>query len=160
VPSFAGTHVRNAATVGGNLALARDRRLESDLATVLMGAGATVEFVPLHSCADDSKSQCVSRLLPLLTVYRNRSVHVQCDLQCCQLQSGAAQLSAEQPVEAEQFASVCYISHIIVFYCDGLHTAGVHRLRTSCRSQLMSSFWCWACPSRASRSTTCSGPTR
>ena len=54
---LAGTHVRNAATVGGNLVLARDRRLESDLATVLMGSGATVEFVPLHSCADDSTSK-------------------------------------------------------------------------------------------------------
>jgi xanthine dehydrogenase iron-sulfur cluster and FAD-binding subunit A len=66
VPSLAGTHVRNAATVGGNLALARDRRLESDLATVLMGAGATVEFVPLHSCADAATTKCGSRLLPLL----------------------------------------------------------------------------------------------
>lgn len=54
---LAGTHVRNAATVGGNLVLARDRRLESDLATVLMGAGAAVEFVPLLSCADDSKAK-------------------------------------------------------------------------------------------------------
>lgn len=53
----AGTHVRNAATVGGNLVLARDQHLESDLATVLMGAGATVDFVPLHSCADASKSK-------------------------------------------------------------------------------------------------------
>ena len=53
----AGTHVRNAATIGGNLALARDRHLESDLATVLMGAGAEVECVPLRSCADASSAR-------------------------------------------------------------------------------------------------------
>lgn len=39
----AGTHVRSAATVGGNLALSLQRRLESDLVTVLMGSGAKVE---------------------------------------------------------------------------------------------------------------------
>ena len=83
---FAGTHVRNAATVGGNLVLARVRRLESDLATVLMGAGATVQFVPLHSCADASTSKCGSWLLPLLMIRRSGSLHVQCELQCCQNQ--------------------------------------------------------------------------
>ena len=39
----AGTHVRNAATVGGNLALAVRRGLESDLVTVLIGARAQVQ---------------------------------------------------------------------------------------------------------------------
>ena len=37
-----GQHVRGAATVGGNLALARNRRLESDLAPLLLAAGARV----------------------------------------------------------------------------------------------------------------------
>lgn len=58
----AGTHVRNAATVGGNLALARQRHLESDLTTVLMGAGATVRFVDLASCADVGAARCVRTL--------------------------------------------------------------------------------------------------
>ena len=40
--SGAGQHVRGAATVGGNLALARNRRLESDLAPLLLAAGARV----------------------------------------------------------------------------------------------------------------------
>lgn len=34
--------MRGAATVGGNLALARNRRLESDLAPLLLAAGARV----------------------------------------------------------------------------------------------------------------------
>lgn len=38
---IAGSHVRQAGTVGGNLALARSKGLESDLATALMGWGAT-----------------------------------------------------------------------------------------------------------------------
>lgn len=44
--------MRNAATIGGNLALARQRRLESDLATVLMGAGATVGYVELTASSN------------------------------------------------------------------------------------------------------------
>lgn len=54
MPLGPGTHVRNAATVGGNLALARERRLESDLATVLMGAGASVLFLDLAVAAGAS----------------------------------------------------------------------------------------------------------
>ena len=47
-----GTHVRSAATVGGNLALAvRARPLESDLVTVLIGARARVQV----SNADGSR---------------------------------------------------------------------------------------------------------
>lgn len=42
VNSSTGTHVRSAATVGGNLALSLQRALESDLVTVLMGCGAKV----------------------------------------------------------------------------------------------------------------------
>ncbi|KAK9918869.1 hypothetical protein WJX75_007680 [Coccomyxa subellipsoidea] len=40
---IAGNQVRAAATVGGNLVLTRDRGLESDLATLLMAAGAEVQ---------------------------------------------------------------------------------------------------------------------
>ena len=47
-----------------------------------------------------------------------------------------------------------------MLYGDLLHTAGVHRLRTFCRTKVMSSFWCWACPSRLSSSTMCSVRTR
>lgn len=36
---IAGAHVRNAATVGGNLVLARERCLPSDVATLLVAAG-------------------------------------------------------------------------------------------------------------------------
>ncbi len=38
---IAGAHVRQAGTVGGNLVLAKRQRLESDLATALLGWGAT-----------------------------------------------------------------------------------------------------------------------
>ena len=51
MPLGPGTHVRDAASVGGNLALARERRLESDLATVLMGAGASVRSLDLAGAA-------------------------------------------------------------------------------------------------------------
>lgn len=57
----AGTHVRNAATVGGNLALARGRRLESDLATVLMGAGSTVKYLEVGSSGDIGDARCAMR---------------------------------------------------------------------------------------------------
>lgn len=38
---IAGAHVRQAGTVGGNLVLAKRQHLESDLATALLGWGAT-----------------------------------------------------------------------------------------------------------------------
>lgn len=47
----AGTHVRNAATIGGNLVLARSQGLESDVATLLAGWGASV-----HANSPGSKS--------------------------------------------------------------------------------------------------------
>lgn len=70
---LAGTHVRNAATVGGNLALSRERGLESDLATVLMGAGATTTLVELESCADARKARCV--LLSTIVVHSTVMQH-------------------------------------------------------------------------------------
>lgn len=51
-----GTHVRSAASLGGNIALGRLKDLESDVITVFMGAGASVEVVNKFSnrsaCAD------------------------------------------------------------------------------------------------------------
>lgn len=46
--------MRGAATVGGNLALARNRRLESDLAPLLLAAGARVTLASADGlrCAD------------------------------------------------------------------------------------------------------------
>ena len=46
--------MRGAATVGGNLALARNRRLESDLAPLLLAAGACVTLATADGmrCAD------------------------------------------------------------------------------------------------------------
>ena len=41
----AGTHVRSAATLGGNIALGRLRALESDVITVFMAAGASIQVV-------------------------------------------------------------------------------------------------------------------
>jgi len=37
--------VRNAATIGGNMALCREKGFESDVATVLLGMGATIETI-------------------------------------------------------------------------------------------------------------------
>lgn len=52
----AGTHVRSAASLGGNIALGRLKDLESDVITVFMGAGASVQVVNKSSdrsaCAD------------------------------------------------------------------------------------------------------------
>lgn len=45
----AGTHVRSAATLGGNIALGRLRDLESDVITVFMAAGASVQVVSQSS---------------------------------------------------------------------------------------------------------------
>ncbi|KAG1670984.1 hypothetical protein FOA52_014373 [Chlamydomonas sp. UWO 241] len=45
----AGSHVRNAATVGGNLVLARTHGLPSDVATLLMAAGARVSIIDCRS---------------------------------------------------------------------------------------------------------------
>ena len=45
VSSHAGTHVRSAATLGGNIALGRLKDLESDVITVFMAAGASVQIV-------------------------------------------------------------------------------------------------------------------
>lgn len=53
--------MRNAATVGGNLALARERRLESDLATVLMGAGASVLFLDLAGAAGAAPTEAIGK---------------------------------------------------------------------------------------------------
>jgi len=52
--------VRNAATIGGNLALARQRRLESDLATVLMGGGAIVRYVELTASSNGHDVRCAA----------------------------------------------------------------------------------------------------
>ena len=46
---LAGTHVRAAASIGGNLALLRERALQSNLAPVLIALGATVTMTSLHS---------------------------------------------------------------------------------------------------------------
>ena len=46
---LAGTHVRAAATIGGNLALLREHALQSNLAPVLIALGATVTVTSLHS---------------------------------------------------------------------------------------------------------------
>ena len=46
-----GTHVRSAATLGGNIALGKLRDLESDVITVFMSAGASVQVV----CKTDSR---------------------------------------------------------------------------------------------------------
>lgn len=46
-------HIRNAATVGGNLALARERLLESDLVTVLIAAAAALQFLDLDAARKD-----------------------------------------------------------------------------------------------------------
>ena len=40
---FAGTHVRSAATLGGNIALGRLKALEPDAITMFMAAGASVQ---------------------------------------------------------------------------------------------------------------------
>ncbi|DBA80138.1 TPA: hypothetical protein ACH3X2_007614 [Trebouxia sp. C0005] len=48
---IAGTHVRNAATLGGNIALGKLRDLESDVITVFMAAGASVQVI----CKTDSR---------------------------------------------------------------------------------------------------------
>ena len=46
---YAGTHVRSAATLGGNIALGRLKDLESDVITVFMAAGASVQVVSLSN---------------------------------------------------------------------------------------------------------------
>ena len=48
-PLLAGTHVRAAASIGGNLALLRERALQSNLAPVLVALEATVTVTSLHS---------------------------------------------------------------------------------------------------------------
>ena len=45
----AGAHVRAAGTVGGNLMLAREQGLESDVATGLLGWGASGEFLSVFA---------------------------------------------------------------------------------------------------------------
>ena len=50
----AGQHVRAAATVGGNLTLARTRKLESDLAPLMLAAGARVTL------ASEKGQRCAS----------------------------------------------------------------------------------------------------
>ncbi|KAK9835884.1 hypothetical protein WJX74_010187 [Apatococcus lobatus] len=60
---IAGHLVRAAATVGGNVVLARQRALQSDYCTIMIAAGADVEvtsrlgarWVPLHQFADPSQ---------------------------------------------------------------------------------------------------------
>lgn len=44
-----GTHVRSAATLGGNIALGRLKDLESDIITVFMAAGASVQVASQSS---------------------------------------------------------------------------------------------------------------
>ncbi|KAL3141630.1 hypothetical protein ABBQ32_004865 [Trebouxia sp. C0010 RCD-2024] len=46
---IAGTHVRSAATLGGNIALGRLKDLESDIITVFMAAGASVQVASQSS---------------------------------------------------------------------------------------------------------------
>ncbi|PNW76553.1 hypothetical protein CHLRE_11g467688v5 [Chlamydomonas reinhardtii] len=60
---IAGTHVRNAATVGGNLVLTAEAALPSDVATLLAAAGAEVELLLVSS---DAAAHGVSRRMPLL----------------------------------------------------------------------------------------------
>ena len=58
--------MRAAATVGGNLALARNRRLESDLAPLLLAAGARVALASADSvrcaCAGTYARVCNCRM--------------------------------------------------------------------------------------------------
>lgn len=49
----AGHHVRNMATLGGHVALCVHRRLESDVATVLGAAEATVVLLDLLQASED-----------------------------------------------------------------------------------------------------------
>ncbi|KAL4424396.1 hypothetical protein ABPG77_005639 [Micractinium sp. CCAP 211/92] len=51
---IAGAHVRQAGTVGGNLVLAKRQRLESDLATALLGWGATVLVLDTSAAAPET----------------------------------------------------------------------------------------------------------
>ena len=53
VHRIAGFHVRNVGTVAGNLVLAKTRRFESDLATVLCGLGATVTVMRMSGSNSD-----------------------------------------------------------------------------------------------------------
>lgn len=46
---IAGTHVRAAASIGGNLALTRECALQSNLVPMLIVLGATVIVTSLHS---------------------------------------------------------------------------------------------------------------
>lgn len=46
---LAGTHVRAAASVGGNLVLTRERALQSNLVPILIVLGASVVVTSLHS---------------------------------------------------------------------------------------------------------------
>ena len=46
---LAGTHVRAAATIGGNLVLLRERAMQSNLAPVLIALKASVIVTSLHS---------------------------------------------------------------------------------------------------------------
>lgn len=51
---IAGNHVRNWGSVGGNLVMAQRFAFESDLATILLGAGASVKIVTFNGLADHS----------------------------------------------------------------------------------------------------------
>jgi xanthine dehydrogenase small subunit len=44
IQRIAGIHVRNAASVAGNLMMAKKKGFESDMATILLGAGATIRL--------------------------------------------------------------------------------------------------------------------
>ncbi|EFJ41839.1 hypothetical protein VOLCADRAFT_98105 [Volvox carteri f. nagariensis] len=64
---IAGRHVRNSATVGGNLVLARERSLPSDVATLLAAAGSEVELVVVSSDPETHGSVRRADLLEFVT---------------------------------------------------------------------------------------------
>jgi hypothetical protein len=66
---IAGSHVRNAGTVVGNLVLARTRGLPSDVATVLMAAGGSVEVA-------DAKAGCLAPKVVPLEAFLPSAAHV------------------------------------------------------------------------------------
>jgi len=69
---LAGAHVRNWGSVGGNLVMAQQFAFESDMATILLGAGASVKVVTLRGSESAVTDMPLDEFLAMRTLGEDR----------------------------------------------------------------------------------------
>jgi CO/xanthine dehydrogenase FAD-binding subunit len=72
---LAGVYVRNWGSVGGNLVMAQRFAFESDLATILLGAGASVKLVTLTGSGSSVTDMSLDEFLAIGSLNEDSLLH-------------------------------------------------------------------------------------